>query len=170
MRVETNDMRTNDMPPPPADRGVSMNPASAALAALLLAALALGAAPAQATSEQVNDWRQACTDAWDDSPADDYCTGQTIEVVTGGSTSGHCVVSRANCSVTASVTEGGETATKTLTDTMTGNASQNATETASLTACIWHSIVDGWNIDVRKSCLSHQTAAATAVSDGLSLD
>ena len=149
--------------------------AATTLAAAALAATALVAGPANAQMEapwhntdgSPTTWLQVCIDAWEDAPAETYCSaGVTRLSKTSDADSEHCFVNNISCSATVSVTDSDGT-TQTVFTAYEHGFIQSATDTDEITLC-WSQANGAWEMNLSdEACDSGETDLGTATSTGL---
>lgn len=129
---------------------------------LAIAAAVLLLATSMFASSTVHAGR--CTDAWDDSEADDYCSA-TVGRILAGTGTGNCHL-QISCSITVAVDE---------TDTTfspSRNTTQTPANTENLDICFARSsdAASGFDVDILVGCGSSETTSDNAVANGLSTD
>lgn len=149
--------------------------AATTLGAAALAATALVAGPANAqmgapwhnTDGSPTTWLQVCIDAWEDAPAEAYCSaGVTRLSKTSDADSEHCFVNNISCSATVSVTDSDGTAQTEFT-TYEHGFIQSAADTDEITLC-WSQASGAWEMNLSdEACDSAETDLDTATSTGL---
>ena len=151
-----------------AARGTTAAVALAAVAAVALCgALVL---PSEAATAAAASGVEECEDAWEDAPAEGYCTDTSIARATSGSGWGNCLIEVSACSISVDV--GGESITYTPTwpsaYTSTGDGLSVA-DTESIDICFASSTSasSGYTATVKSACGSSDTDSATATTDGL---
>jgi hypothetical protein len=133
-------------------------------AALLVAACA---APGPAGAQTA--WQQLCIDAWDDAPAELYCSAGVARVgaASDGST-GHCYVSRISCSINVTVAITGGEAAGSYTASRY-SMTQTPEDTEDITLCFAIDD-DAWEMNLNVgACGSGEIDLDTARSTGLPL-
>ena len=143
-------------------------------AAIVVAACAAaGPAAAQMGAPWHNDdgtptaWLQVCIDAWEDAPAQDYCSaGVTRLSKTNDADSEFCFVNNISCSATVSITTGDETTQTVFTASEQGFI-QSSGDTDRITLC-WSQVNGAWEMNLSANeCESGETDLSTATSTGL---
>ena len=107
----------------------------------------------------------ACTDAWDESEAADYCTAN-VGRVSAGTGTGNCTLG-ISCSIAVDVDD------VSVTYTPSRYTTQSIANTKKMDICFRVSDegTAGFQADIEVGCPYHyQTDSDTAVSDGLSTD
>ena len=146
---------------------------SAAVVVAVVAVVALSWAlilPVEAATTATASGVEECEDAWEDAPAEEYCTDTSIARATSGSGWGNCIIEVSACSISVNVA--GESITYTPTwpssYTSTGNGLSVAdTETIDICFASSTSASSGYTATVKSSCSSTDTDSATATTDGL---
>lgn len=113
---------------------------------------------------------EACEDAWDDAPAEAYCTDTQIARVGAGTGQGNCVIDVSTCSITVSVE--GESITYTPTWPSSYGSSGDGlsvSDTENIDICFASSTSasTGYTATVKSPCDSSDTDSETATDDGL---
>jgi hypothetical protein len=149
--------------------------AATTLGAAALAATALVAGPANAqmgapwhnADGSPTTWLQVCIDAWEDAPAEAYCSATVTRLSkTSDADSEYCYVNNISCSATVSVTDGDAT-TQTVFTTWEHGFIESATDTDEITLC-WSQESDDWEMNLSAAeCDSDETDLSTATSTGL---
>ena len=149
--------------------------AATTLGVAALAATALVAGPANAqmgapwhnADGSPTTWLQVCIDAWEDAPAEAYCSASVTRLSkTSDADSEHCYVNNISCSATVSVTDSDGTAQTAFTAYEHGFI-QSAADTDEITLC-WSQASGAWEMNLSdEACDSAETDLDTATSTGL---
>ena len=117
-----------------------------------------------------------CEEAWEDAPAEQYCTSTSIKastVTTNGATNTYCHISVSSCSITVNVGSGSTSSSVTFTPSWDSYFSTNGIvlhEIEHFDVCFKESTTStsGWEaFIVEGGCPTNSTDSATAKRDGL---
>ena len=138
-----------------------------AVAGCLLYAMFAGAQNNEGGTSQT---KSDCEIAWEDAPAEKYCTTTLVSYLSTGSGPDTCLIHVSTCSITVEV--GGQSTDFTPNfpsewSNMNIGISEDVTSNIDICFAASTTSASGWSASVKAGCPSDSTDSATAKKDGL---